>query len=350
MKHWCKLKTDTINNETLFELPESAQLCYYKLHAIAAMCDAGGALVRDDGSPITTKGLAFRLHSTEEATGYNIAALVRAKLVNQTDGIISLPDFECESTDYTNAERQRRFRESKKALPSVTGPVTVTPDENSNAVTVTPVTPLRNTEEKRREEKKKEEKKKEVFAQSANPPLSNRRGLFFAKIADICKLPKDSKQHSKSINAAALWFEPKQIDPSRLDDFSEWWFKNDWRGQKGEHPQPGQIISEWLKFESNVTAKQSGPLFKPRNYRRPQVESTAADRAASETEIDNALAAKHAANLANPTAHIAKLTQRIQTAQRANTPDAQQYIARIQADLAEFKAQLAEYQQTEVQP
>lgn len=152
MKHWCKLKTDTINNETLFELPESAQLCYYKLHAIAAMCDAGGALVKDDGSPLTIKGLAFRLHSTEEATGYNIAALIRARLISQIDGIISLPDFECEAADYTNAERQRRFRESKKALQNVTEPVTVTPDENSNGVTVTPVTPLRNTEEKRRDE------------------------------------------------------------------------------------------------------------------------------------------------------------------------------------------------------
>lgn len=288
MKHWCKLKTETINNETLFELPESAQLCYYKLHSIAAMCDKGGALVKDDGSPLTVKGLAFRLHSSEEATGYNIAALVRAKLISQTDGIISLPDFECESTDYTNAERQRRFRESKNALPSVTKTVTVTPEENSNAVTVTHVTALRNTEEKRIEEKRKEEKREEVFAQSANPqppskskPHSEpkeptakkaeselRRGMFFAKVADICKIPNDSKPHARAINAAAVWFASKAIEPSRLDDFSVWWFANDWRGLKGEYPKPDQIVSEWPKFEIGVTArKQTQPFaatFAPR--------------------------------------------------------------------------------------
>jgi len=267
MKYWCKLKTETINNETLFELPESAQLCYYKLHAIAAMCDAGGALVKDDGSPITTKGLAFRLHSTEEATGYNIAALIRAKLVTQTDGIISLPDFDCESTDYTNAERQRRFRESKKALPNVTEPVTVTPDENSNGVTVTPVTALRNTEEKRREEKRIEEKKKEVFAQSANAPQKStvdfeqskkseaeqKRGAMFVAVAETCKIPKDSKPHARQINAAALWLSGKSIDPATLNNFLTWWFANDWRGRKSEYPKPEQIVSEWPKFEINHT-------------------------------------------------------------------------------------------------
>jgi len=214
MKHWCKLKTETINNETLFELPESAQLCYYKLHSIAAMCDKGGELVKDDGSPLTIKGLAFRLHSSEEATGYNIAALVRAKLINQTDGIISLPDFECESTDYTNAERQRRFRESKKALPNVTTDVTVTPDENSNGVTVTSVTPLRNTEEKRIEENRKE-----VFAQSANPPQQkqktktqreqNPRGVLFVAVATLCEIPPAENRSARAINQPAKWLLTK---------------------------------------------------------------------------------------------------------------------------------------------
>ena len=255
MKHWCKLKTETINNETLFELPESAQLCYYKLHSIAAMCDAGGALVKDDGSPLTIKGLAFRLHSSEEATGYNIAALVRAKLINQTDGIISLPDFDCESTDYTNAERQRRFKERKKALPNVTAGVTVTPDENSNGVTVTPVTALRNTEEKRREEKREE-----VFAQSANPPQQkqktktqreqNPRGDLFVAVASLCKIPTDDKRSARAINATTEWLLNKDQTPERLNEFLNWWNTNDWRGKKGDPPKPNEIVTEWLKFEA----------------------------------------------------------------------------------------------------
>ena len=262
MKHWCKLKTETINNETLFELPESAQLCYYKLHSIAAMCDAGGALVKDDGSPLTIKGLAFRLHSSEEATGYNIAALVRAKLINQTDGIISLPDFDCEAADYTNAERQRRFRESKKALPNVTETVTVTPDENSNGVTVTPVTALRNTEEKRREENREE-----VFAQSANPLQQkqktktqreqNPRGDLFVAVASLCKIPTDDKRSARAINAAAEWLLNKGQTPERLNEFLNWWNTNDWRGKKGDPPKPNEIVTEWLKFEAGPKQQQT---------------------------------------------------------------------------------------------
>ena len=262
MKHWCKLKTETINNETLFELPESAQLCYYKLHSIAAMCDAGGALVKDDGSPLTIKGLAFRLHSSEEATGYNIAALVRAKLINQTDGIISLPDFDCEAADYTNAERQRRFRESKKALPNVTETVTVTPDENSNGVTVTPVTPLRNTEEKRREEKREE-----VFAQSANPLQQKQktktqreqdpRGDLFVAVASLCKIPTDDKRSARAINATTEWLLNKDQTPERLNEFLNWWNTNDWRGKKGDPPKPNEIVTEWLKFEAGPKQQQT---------------------------------------------------------------------------------------------
>ena len=262
MKHWCKLKTETINNETLFELPESAQLCYYKLHSIAAMCDKGGELVKDDGSPLTIKGLAFRLHSSEEATGYNIAALVRAKLINQTDGIISLPDFDCEAADYTNAERQRRFRESKKALPNVTETVTVTPDENSNGVTVTPVTALRNTEEKRREEKREE-----VFAQSANhlqqkqktktQREQNPRGDLFVAVASLCKIPTDDKRSARAINAAAEWLLNKDQTPDRLNEFLNWWNTNDWRGKKGDPPKPNEIVTEWLKFEAGPKQQQT---------------------------------------------------------------------------------------------
>jgi len=117
---------------------------------------------------------------------------------------------------------------------------------------------------------------------------------------------------------------------------------------RGFNPQNISGVLDWYLSGIPEPRKQSAPLFKPKSYRRPQVESTDADRAVLEKEINNVMTTKHAANLANPTAHIAKLTQRIQTAQRVNTTDAQQYIARIQAKLAEFKAQLADYQQVEV--
>jgi len=125
---------------------------------------------------------------------------------------------------------------------------------------------------------------KEGFAQSANPPTPSkskslsepkqpkpqkseaeqRRGVFFVKIADVCKIPSDSKPHVRAINAAAVWFASKPIEPRRLDDFSAWWFANDWRGLKGEYPKPDQIVSEWPKFELGVTAKKTTQPFAAR--------------------------------------------------------------------------------------
>jgi len=284
MKNWCKLQTAALNDHRLLKLPSDAQLTYYKLLHVAAQCDALGLLIEDDGTPLDYDALGIYLRQDPKACEMNIAALMRTGMITLTEsGAFHVTNYSSER-DETAADRKREQRkrdserdatnkndESRRDSENVT---------DTSRRDIKNVTALEKEEDKEKEIEKK--KKKEVFAQSANPPPSNRRGLFFAKIAEICKLPKDSKQHSKSINAAALWFEPKQIDPSRLDDFSEWWFKNDWRGQKGEHPQPGQIVSEWLKFESNVTAKQPTQTFKSKNYRRPQVETTDADRAADE--------------------------------------------------------------------
>ena len=274
MKHWCKLQTKALNDHRLLKLPTDAQLTYYKLMHVAAQCDAFGALVDDDGNALDYDALGIYLRQDPKACEMNIAALMRTGLVtlNET-GAFVVTDYSSER-DETAAERKREQRLRDKA---------VTNDSNSNGhgdVTAMSRQSHENVTPLEKEEEKDIEKEKEVFAQSANPPPSKskshsepkeptakkseaelRRGMFFAKVADICKIPNDSKPHARAINAAAVWFTSKAIEPSRLDDFSVWWFANDWRGLKGEYPKPDQIVSEGPKFELGVTAKKQSQPF-----------------------------------------------------------------------------------------
>ena len=175
MKHWCKLPAKHLDNEKLFELSESAQLCFYRLHHIATRADADGYLLNDDGEMLSVTNIAFRLHSTKPATEANLAELNRAGLIIADATGICIPDFSCEAADLTNAERQRRFRE-RRALPTPTPTVTNHPESNnneqdsaSNGVTITQVTPLCNTEEKRREEEEKRREEKKAAAAAKKP-------------------------------------------------------------------------------------------------------------------------------------------------------------------------------------
>jgi hypothetical protein len=193
-------------------------------------------------------------------------------------GAFIVTDYSSER-DETAAERKREQRKRDKAVTdenNLNGRADVTAASRQCHENVTPL-------EKEKEEEKDIEKEGEVFAQSANTSkptkktfaeskpqkalkseAEQKRGIFFAKIADVCKIPSDSKPHARSINAAALWFASKQIAPERLDEFAAWWFANDWRGLKNEYPKPDQIVSEWTKFEMGVTAKKRSQLFAQR--------------------------------------------------------------------------------------
>lgn len=275
MKHWCKLQTKSLNDHRLLKLPSDAQLTYYKLMHVAAQCDAFGALVDDDSTPLDYDALGIYLRQDPKACEMNIAALMRTGLITlDSSGAFNVTDYSSER-DETATERKREQRKRDK---------TVTNDSNSNGhggVTEVSrqshenVTPLEK--EKEKEEEKEKDIEKEVFAQSANASkpskktlaeskapkseAAQRRGIFFAKVANVCKIPSDSKPHARSINAAALWFVSKQIAPERLDNFLSWWFANDWRGLKNEYPKPEQIVSEWPKFEIGVTAKKTTQSF-----------------------------------------------------------------------------------------
>lgn len=257
MKHWCKLQTKALNDHRLLKLPSDAQLTYYKLMHVAAQCDAFGALVDDNSTPLDYDALGIYLRQDPKACEMNIAALMRTGLITlDSSGAFNVTDYSSER-DETAAERKREQRKRDKA---------VTDDINLNGhgdVTVMSrqshknVTPL----------EKEKEKDIEVFAQSANPPqqkqkTKNPRGDLFVAVASICKIPTDDKRSARAINATAEWLLNKDQTPERLEDFLAWWDANDWRGKKGDPPKPNEIVTEWLKFEA-------GPKQQPTNVSKP---------------------------------------------------------------------------------
>ena len=263
MKHWCKLQTKALNDHRLLKLPSDAQLTYYKLMHVAAQCDAFGALVDDDSTPLDYDALGIYLRQDPKACEMNIAALMRTGLITlDASGAFNVTDYSSER-DETAAERKREQRKRDKA---VTGDINLNGHGGVTEVSRRcheNVTPL----EKEKEEEKDIEKEKEVFAQSANPLQQkqktktqreqNPRGDLFVAVASLCKIPTDDKRSARAINATTEWLLNKDQTPERLEDFLNWWNTNDWRGKKGDPPKPNEIVTEWLKFEAGLKQQQT---------------------------------------------------------------------------------------------
>ena len=257
MKHWCKLQTKALNDHRLLKLPSDAQLTYYKLMHVAAQCDAFGALVDDDSTPLDYDALGIYLRQDPKACEMNIAALMRTGLITlDASGAFNVTDYSSER-DETAAERKREQRKRDKA---VTGDINLNGHGNVTEVSRQShenVTPL----------EKEKEKEEEVFAQSANPLQQkqktkaqreqNPRGDLFVAVASLCKIPTDDKRSARAINATTEWLLNKDQTPERLNEFLNWWNTNDWRGKKGDPPKPNEIVTEWLKFEAGPKQQQT---------------------------------------------------------------------------------------------
>lgn len=258
---WCKLQTSALNDHRLLRLPSDAQLTYYKLHHIAAMCDAQGALTEKDGTPLDYDALAIYLRQDPKACEMNIGALMRTGMITlDGNGAYVVTDHSTER-DETATERKREQRKRDKA---------VTSDSNLNShgdVTEVSRQSHENVTPLDKEKEKDIEKEEEVFAQSANPLQQkqktktqreqNPRGDLFVAVASLCKIPTDDKRSARAINATAEWLLNKGQTPERLEDFLTWWNTNDWRGKKGDPPKPNEIVTEWLKFEAGPKQQQT---------------------------------------------------------------------------------------------
>lgn len=288
--YWITIDTGLRDNPEYMACSRSARLTYYELMGLCGRKET-------DALNMTAKQVGGMLGISATEANSDLTELIEAGLVQRNDeGQLILPDMTAQIdklNEKRDADKRRQDDYKRRQQAQTHGPK---PDNTQTEAESQPenarvthdshteneqITAGKQTSKVKISKDKKSEVKisEEGFAQSANPPESpqksdsasskkseaeKRRGEFFAKIAAVCMIPTDSKQHARSINAAAVWFVPKQISPDRLDDFSAWWFANDWRGLKGEYPKPDQIVSEWPKFELGVTAKKTTQPFAAR--------------------------------------------------------------------------------------
>lgn len=86
-----------------------------------------------------------------------------------------------------------------------------------------------------------------------NPSKYTTQQLLFGKLALICKIDLDlmtPNQESVLTNTSTR-LDKAGVQPDQIDSFATWWDANDWRGQKGSPPTPGQVIETWGQFKAS---------------------------------------------------------------------------------------------------
>jgi hypothetical protein len=77
------------------------------------------------------------------------------------------------------------------------------------------------------------------------------------KLSQICKinLGRASGKQKGQLGTAAELLIKTGVSPPQLDGFIKRWYANDWRGVKGQVPEPHQVCEEWDRMEDPL---QSG--------------------------------------------------------------------------------------------
>lgn len=113
------------------------------------------------------------------------------------------------------------------------------------------------------------------IAISADKPrqTSRSRDMHFENLADLCHLtPPDRnwghlpKSSSGQLNKYCGELRAVGATPEQIIAFGDWWYANDWRGQKGQTPKPADVAKEWTHFlngdsgQGNIEHKRSSRI------------------------------------------------------------------------------------------
>jgi len=127
---------------------------------------------------------------------------------------------------------------------------------------------------KRGEDRTKKEEREGVAGATdldALPPYQ----ANFQALCDLCVKPVDllTKDEKGHFNQVEKFIREKGRGNWRLIlKFGEWWYQHDWRGKKGQAPEPSQVRKEWGRFmnwyrqngnaqgEDSATAEQRAEL------------------------------------------------------------------------------------------
>lgn len=81
--------------------------------------------------------------------------------------------------------------------------------------------------------------------------------IAFGYLAKVCKIDLGllSKKQEGQLGRESSRLIKAGVDPPEIERFGEWWYKNDWRGQKGQPPGPSQVSENWGQFREANSRK-----------------------------------------------------------------------------------------------
>jgi len=81
-----------------------------------------------------------------------------------------------------------------------------------------------------------------------------------AALADLCRIRPELMTNglAHEVQESTNLLQQAGITPDLIRAFGEWWYKNDWRGRKGEAPKPRQVCETWMQFEDTKSGNDHG--------------------------------------------------------------------------------------------
>jgi len=83
-----------------------------------------------------------------------------------------------------------------------------------------------------------------------NVETTNKRAHFMA-LAEVCKIDVRGatvNQRRQLGQSSKILRERLEATPEQIRNFARWWYKNDWRGQRGQPPKPAQVRECWGRY------------------------------------------------------------------------------------------------------
>lgn len=123
-----------------------------------------------------------------------------------------------------------------------------TPDRESDPpMTESQTTPDRESDEDTIQDTDKDTKKRESKETRAH------RLALVSAISQSCKMSLSFKPEKARAFKIAKELQENGVTDSDVRSFVSWWYRDDWRGKKGQPPTPEQILKLWGQYQTQLT-------------------------------------------------------------------------------------------------
>jgi len=218
--YWIKLYHEILDDPKMGQLPDHLWRRCIELFLIAGD-------YHEEGRLPDVADMAWRLRSNAEEVTDTLQTLAGVGIVSQNGQGWIVTKFAERQAAVPVKKRVEQFREAKRKERYYGGEMETETEREGNADVTDRYTDTDTDTDTR----------------------SKRRSVFSA-LAEICAIDTRTMTNSQRgmLNQAEKRLRQARASPDMIHDFTEWWLKHDWRGQKGQAPQPHQVREEWGRF------------------------------------------------------------------------------------------------------